>query len=174
MPVYHSTLNDLDVRTVGNISILPLKTRVKGPAPLCEDGKDDIIDEAIKFFRANVLFSSFEVKGNADRVLIFLTLYISQVLKRLERTKSKQEGSKIMHQLAVESFPLPGEQGWHLGGHIAAAKSSSERETMRSYFKQLREETGLRMLEKVFGEDGTPNKWWLQFCKRKFMNITVR
>ena len=114
------------------------------------------------------------MKGNADRVLIFLTLFISQILKRLERIKSKAEAAKIMHQLAVESFPLPGEQGWHLGGHIAAAKSSSERETMRSYFKQLREETGLRMLDRVYDEDGNPNKWWMQFCKRKFMNITVR
>lgn len=27
------------------------------------------------------------------------------------------------------------------------------------------------MLELCYLEDGSPNKWWLQFSKRKFMNI---
>ena len=40
--------------------------------------------------------------------------------------------------------------------------------------KQIREETGRRLLEKVFDADGSANKWWMSFSKRKFMNITVR
>ena len=39
----------------------------------------DIVDEAVVFFRANVMFKSFEVKGGADRVLIYLTMFIHQV-----------------------------------------------------------------------------------------------
>ena len=42
-------------------------------------GQDDIIDEVLMYFKANVLFKHFEVKGTADRVLIYMTLYVTQV-----------------------------------------------------------------------------------------------
>jgi hypothetical protein len=41
-----------------------LSTRFNGPAPkLLEDGVEDIIDEAIKFYRAIILFKNYEIKG---------------------------------------------------------------------------------------------------------------
>ena len=49
--------------------MLPFKTDIKGPAPsldkeLLKEHKDlDIIDETIKYFRINVLFKNFELKG---------------------------------------------------------------------------------------------------------------
>ena len=73
-----------------------------------------------------MLFSSFDVKGGADRVLIFLTLFLSRCLKRLEKAKSKDEGVKLMFQLSKESFALPGEPDWKLGGHITAPKDRGE------------------------------------------------
>ena len=39
----------------------------------------DVVDEALALFRANVLFRNFEVHGSADRVLIYLTLFIHLV-----------------------------------------------------------------------------------------------
>lgn len=61
--------------------MLPLKTRLRGPAPCLDpaSAEEDQIDEAIKLFRANVLFRNFEVLGAADRTLIYLTLSIHQV-----------------------------------------------------------------------------------------------
>ena len=47
-------------------------------------GEEDIVDETLGYFKANVLFKHFEVKGAADRTLIYLTLYTTQCLKRLE------------------------------------------------------------------------------------------
>jgi hypothetical protein len=47
--------------------------------PFCSPDQDDIIDETMNFFRANVFFKSFEVKGGADRLMIYLTLFIHQV-----------------------------------------------------------------------------------------------
>lgn len=59
----------------------------------------------------------------------------------------------------------------------------------RGYMRQLREETGScvdprssscsdvpltaanRLLDRVYREDGSQNKWWFQFAKRKFMNV---
>ena len=49
------------------------------------DGSTDIIEEAIYYFKANIFFKNYEIKGDADRVLIYLTLYISECLKKLQR-----------------------------------------------------------------------------------------
>ncbi|CAK9035169.1 Actin-related protein 2/3 complex subunit 3 (Arp2/3 complex 21 kDa subunit) (p21-ARC), partial [Durusdinium trenchii] len=175
MPAYHSSLNDLSVDTVCMMSILPLKTAAKGPAPKGKESEEDIVDEAIKFFRANVLFASFEVKGGADRVLIFLTLYISQCLKRMEKAGDKASGNKILFDLSKEKFPLPGESGWLLGGHIPAPKKRADEDLVRNYMKQLREETGLRLLNVLYQHDESkPDKFWMGFSKRKFMNLMVR
>ena len=38
-----------------------------------------MIDETIKYFRANVFFRNFEVKGGGDRTMIYLTLYLGAV-----------------------------------------------------------------------------------------------
>ncbi|KAL1529878.1 hypothetical protein AB1Y20_000808 [Prymnesium parvum] len=91
--VYHSTMNDRpDVTVVCGCGILPLKTTCRGPAPPCPEGEDDIVDEVLNYFKANVLFKQFEVKGSADRVLIYLTLYVTQCLSKLTTCQSKADG----------------------------------------------------------------------------------
>lgn len=42
-------------------------------------------------------------------------------------------------------------------------------ETIRAYFKQLREAIAMRLPDEVFA-DGSRSKWWMFFAKRKFMN----
>jgi actin related protein 2/3 complex subunit 3 len=49
--------------------------------------EDDIIDEALRFFKANVFFNTFEMKGNADRLLVFLTLFTHQCIIRLSKVR---------------------------------------------------------------------------------------
>lgn len=45
---------------------------------------------------------------------------------------------------------------------------------MRNYLTQLRQETGNRICEKVFNtEDGRPNKFWMCFAKKKFMEKSL-
>mmetsp|Transcript_10348 Transcript_10348/g.20379 ORF Transcript_10348/g.20379 Transcript_10348/m.20379 type:complete len:175 (+) Transcript_10348:404-928(+) len=174
MPAYHSVFQDNEAEVIG-MPILPLKTAVRGPAPQASGDDEDIIDEAIKFYRANVLFASYTIESPSDRIIIFLTLFISQCMKRMEKASSKQSGVKIMFELAKEKFPLPGESGWLLGGHIPAPKSRDEEDRARNYLKQLREECGLRLLEKLYAHsDAAPDKFWMGFSKRKFMNILVR
>ncbi len=53
--------------------------QARGPAASTSD--TDVIDEALAFFRANVLFRSFEVKGASDKLLVYLTLYIGSCLR---------------------------------------------------------------------------------------------
>lgn len=173
MPVYHSSMNGTSAEVVCGCAMLPIKTTTRGPAPLLGDGEDDIIDEVLGFFKANVLFKHFEVKGAADRVLIYLTLYITQCLVKLEKCPTPIEGLKALTAMAHESFHIPGDPGFALGSFFPGPASAQEAELCRTYLKQVREEMGRRVINKVYGEDGEPSKFWLVFAKRKFMNKSL-
>ncbi|XP_065502798.1 actin-related protein 2/3 complex subunit 3 [Caloenas nicobarica] len=173
MPAYHSTLMDSDTKLIGNMALLPIRSQFKGPAP--RETKDtDIIDEAIYYFKANVFFKNYEIKNEADRTLIYITLYISECLKKLQKCNSKGQGEKEMYTLGITNFPIPGEPGFPLNAIYAKPGNKQEEEVMRAYLQQLRQETGLRLCEKVFDpQSDKPSKWWICFVKRQFMNKSL-
>lgn len=171
MPAYHSALLDYS-QLVGNMAVLPLRTQFRGPAPTT-DSKQDIIDEAIYYFKANVFFRTYEIKSEADRVLIYIILYITECLKKLQKCMTKNDGLKEMYSLAISKFDIPGDNGFPLNSVYAKPASSADSDLMRQYFLQLRQETGIRICEKVYGEDGKPSKWWLCFAKKKFMDKSL-
>lgn len=37
------------------------------------------------YFKPNIFFREFEIRGPADRTLIYLTLYISECLRKLQK-----------------------------------------------------------------------------------------
>ncbi|XP_050522867.1 actin-related protein 2/3 complex subunit 3 [Daktulosphaira vitifoliae] len=175
MPAYHSSVKDYQHLT-GNMAIVPIKSQYKGPAPLLSINSQDIdiIDEALSYFKANVFFRSYEVKSEADRVLIYITLYITECLKKLQKCQSKDQGMSEMYSLALYKFDIPGEAGFPLNSVYAKPASSSESDVMRQYLEQLRKETGRRVCEKVFStDDGKPSKWWLCFARKKFMEKSL-
>jgi actin related protein 2/3 complex subunit 3 len=125
MPAYHSAYNDLpsdQVTTIGSVSILPFRTKIRGPAPpplsvTASPDELDIIDEAIDLFRANSFFRNFEIKGGADRLLIYLILFISQCLTIIASARvpmSQNEAIKQLSTTAVDQFHLPGDAGFPL------------------------------------------------------------
>ncbi|KAL2652183.1 hypothetical protein R1flu_020311 [Riccia fluitans] len=172
--VYHSSFkDDGQYQQACGCPLLPLRSHIKGPAPAADAAAVDIIDEAINFFRANVLFRKFEVKSSADKLLIYLTLYINMALKRIEACKTEADGIKAIISLGLEKFPIPGEGGFPLGGLLSPPQSREEADLFRTYLKQAREETSGRLIERVYRPNGKPNKWWLAFAKRKFMNIML-
>ncbi|XP_021042546.1 actin-related protein 2/3 complex subunit 3 [Arvicanthis niloticus] len=173
MPAYHSSLMDPDTKLIGNMALLPIRSQFKGPAP--RETKDtDIVDEAIYYFKANVFFKNYEIKNEADRTLIYITLYISECLKKLQKCNSKSQGEKEMYTLGITNFPIPGEPGFPLNAIYAKPASKQEDEMMRAYLQQLRQETGLRLCEKVFDpQNDKPSKWWTCFVKRQFMNKSL-
>ena len=59
---------------------------------MCAADKEDIIDETLMYFRANVLFRNFEVRGAADRTMIYLTLFACQLLVKAEKFEDKNGG----------------------------------------------------------------------------------
>jgi len=178
MPAYHSALNEEpDVRQVGNMSILPIKTRIRGPAPVSHPEQADIIDETLDLFRANSLFRNFEIKGPADRLLIVLILFISDCLAKIGNAKTvptQIEASKSLNTLSVDNFPVPGDANFPLNAHYAAPASRSDSEYLRQYLTQVRQELAARLVEKLYADGtGKPSKWWMSFQKRRFMNRSL-
>ena len=56
----------------------------------------------------------------------------------------------------------------------AAPRLPASSDLIRGYLKQCREEVCARILEKLYLEDGSPNKWWMCFSKRQFMGIKIK
>jgi len=169
MPAYHSSLSS--PVSIANMAMLPLRTRVKGPAPKTDE--NDIIDETIGYFKANIFFRNYEIKSEADRTLIYITLYISECLKKLQRVQSKNAAVKEMINLSIQPFDMPGDPHFPLNNMYQRPKDRMEADKMKGYMTQLRQETGLRLTEKVLTEDGKLSKWWGCFCKRKFMEKSL-
>ncbi|VDO00658.1 unnamed protein product [Rodentolepis nana] len=171
---YHSKFTNASRRT-GNMAILPLRTKVRGPAPQDPSLEEDIIDEALTYFKPLTFFRNYEFKSEADRVLVYLVLYILECLKKLQRCSTKSQGSKELTSLSLARFDLPGEAGFprELSNYYAKP-SMAEANVMREYMTQLRTELGLRLLDKVYEDDRSqPSKWWLCFSKRKFLDQSL-
>lgn len=179
MPAYHSAYNDdPQYSVVGNMAILPLNTRIRGPAPTLEDpSQPDIIEEAITLFRPNSLFRNFEIKGAADRTLIYLILFISDCLNRIGSPGAKgwstTEAVKQLTTLALENFSLPGDAGFPLNSMFQAPKTRADADLLRQYLSQCRQEMAGRIVDTVYGPDGKPSKWWMAFQKRRFMGKSL-
>ncbi|TBU33138.1 ARP2/3 complex 21 kDa subunit [Dichomitus squalens] len=178
MPAYHSSFNEVpDVRQVGNLGILPIKSKFRGPAPSADPSEADIIDEALDLFRANSLFRNFEIKGPADRLLIIFILFISDCLAKIGSAKtvpSQIEATKLLNTLAVDNFPIPGDANFALNAHYAPPASRSDAEYLRGYLTQARQELAARLVEKLYADGtGKPSKWWMSFQKRRFMNRSL-
>lgn len=173
MPAYHSEIKDVSqYRQLCSTAILPLKTNVKGPAPASVSADKDIVDEAIELFRANVWFRSFTPNGPADLLLAYLTIYITELIRFHAKDKTAAEAKKNVTRISLDQrFPIPGDKDFCLAGFFAAPSSSADGTTIREYLLQLRQELANRLLDKIYNADGTQNKWWFQFQKRKFLNI---
>ncbi|KAG7096695.1 hypothetical protein E1B28_004109 [Marasmius oreades] len=177
MPAYHSSFNEVsDVRQVGNMSILPIKTKIRGPSPIADPEQPDIIDETLDLFRANSLFRNFEIKGPADRTLIVLILFISDCLAKIgsaKTTPGKIEARKHLNTLSVDSFAIPGDANFALNAHYAAPSSRADADYLRSYLTQVRQELSERLIVILYGDGDIPSKWWMSFQKRRFMNRSL-
>ncbi|KAH0612615.1 uncharacterized protein H6S33_008995 [Morchella sextelata] len=189
MPAYHSAfLQDTDVRVVGNFGLLPLRTRTRGPAytlpALPPNTSDldvdpdsehyDVLDETLTLFRANTFFRNFEIKGPADRTLIYGILWISDCLSKIKPTMSLRDSEKALQTSALDHFALPGDPAFPLNALYQPPKDRVDAETLRGYISQMRQELVIRLLSRIYADGtGKPSKWWLSFTKRRFMNKSL-
>jgi len=182
MPSYHT---DVPYSTsVAGVPLLSLHQRGKGhsgrgPAPVPADpAQMDIVDQTLDFFKANILFSSYEIKAKSDLVLVYCTLYVVLCLKRLAKLSDEVEAKREMYVLAVDNFALPGDSHFPLNAFFSKAKTESQKEELRRYLTQLGLETGFRLAERVFNEKwvsvgSVPAKWWTCFAKKKFLKVEL-
>ena len=82
--VYLSSFKS-NISTACGMGLAPVRGDVDGPAPknLSPSGKD-IVDEALEFFRPNILFKNFEIEGPADITLLYLIIFINHALQKIE------------------------------------------------------------------------------------------
>lgn len=92
-----------------------------------------------------------------------------QCLVKCEKIDDKPTAIRELRNLAEKAFTIPGEAGFPLGGLFRSPEGMAERDTFKAYFKQARIETSIRLCDKLFDADGSKNKWWQSFSKRKFM-----
>ncbi|KXZ49947.1 ARPC3 protein [Gonium pectorale] len=142
----------------------------------------DPVDEAIELFRPNSLFKSFDIRGPGDKLLVYLILFINSCLRRLNERKpppGREEARALLFAHAHDRFPLPGQAGFPLGSLMSSPANKDEEETIRSYLRQCREETGRRLLDRLYSGGatgspeqaaGAPNKHWLAFANRRFLD----
>lgn len=174
MPVQHSHFNEYsDVRLVGNFAILPLRTKVRGPAYPTDDY--DILDEVVDLFRVNSFFRNFEILGPADRTLIYGILFINECLAKLKPTTSLNEANKQLNIIATDNFSIPGEPGFPLNSIYSAPADRNDAELLRTYLSQFRQELALRLLARVYNDpQEPPSKYWLAFSRKRFMNLALK
>ena len=88
MPSYHSVFNKIETQKFCGIPALDFKkdkTPSLDPTKLSTAIKDnqlDIIDEALIYFRINVLFKNFNIEGDADKLLVYITVFIQKCLEK--------------------------------------------------------------------------------------------
>src|SRR4051812_48036511 len=74
----------------------------------------DILDEAISYFRANVLFRTFQSQGPADLTLAYFTAFIAEVLRFFAKQKTKEDAKKKITELSMsQNFLIPGDKALH-------------------------------------------------------------
>ncbi|KZF20548.1 ARP2/3 complex, 21 kDa p21-Arc subunit [Xylona heveae TC161] len=190
MPAYHSIfLQDPGVRIIGNFALLPLRTKTRGPAyqlPALPTGGNefdidpdsesyDPLDEVLSLFRANTFFRNFEIKGPADRLLIYGILFVSECLGKIRPGMSQREAERAVMNTALDNnFAIPGDATFPLNQAFEAPRDRNDAELMRGYLSQVRQELAVRLLARVYADDpSTPSKWWLSFTKRKFMGKSL-
>lgn len=150
---------------------------VAGPAkamdPVAQDesgaevANEDIIDEALFYFKANMLMKTYTIKGDGDRLILYLTYYLSQCLKKLVGL-TKEQAKQVLHAFANEGFSAPGDKSFPFPAFFPVPKDAAEVDKWKEYMKQLRVESSVRLIKSVFQfpePDGTGNKFWIVFSK---------
>ncbi|SCU84437.1 LAFA_0D09956g1_1 [Lachancea sp. 'fantastica'] len=176
MPAYHSTFaaDSQNDRMVGNVVLLPLKTNFRGPAYQANSDYD-IIDECLDLFRANSFFKNFEIRSPADRILIYGILFVNECLSQLKPTTSYNEALKLLTNVALDDFAVPGTPGFPMNNvYSVPVQSHADMDLLKSYIQQFRQELATRLLERLYVDSKEkPSKFWLAFTRRRFMNKSL-
>ena len=164
MPAYHSKFCEDDYDSPYGIAILPLRPDI--------DEEEDIVDEALLSFRVNIYFQNFEIKSNADRTLVFLTVLIQKCLSLLKDVgEDEEKARKILGSFLHE--PIPSVTSDKSFIKYLTSSTSGKGDVLSKYLKSLRKVLVERLLEILYNPKwGTMDlKFWMAFHKKKFLKF---
>ena len=141
MPAYH-TAQVQQMESIANLGFLALRGNTKGPSPKSSDD-EDIIDDAIKYFKANVFFKSFVPENDADRLFIYITLWIQECLKIMQKTRTRDDAWKELYSRSVQEFAIPGDSSFPLNNYFYKPKTAQDAQRMKDYLKVKRRYLGI-------------------------------
>jgi actin related protein 2/3 complex subunit 3 len=178
MPSYHSVFNKLEVQKFCGIPSLDFKkdkTPSLDPTKLStaiNDNQLDIIDEGLIYFRANVLFKNFNIEGDADKLLVYIIVFIQKCLEKgndPDEKKAKENMNKLIS--TCEWIP----QSENFFNILADPKDKSNVGNLQKYLKEIRQEVVKRLIYILFDNPSTAmdRKFWLGLGKKKFMGYDM-
>lgn len=115
--------------------MLPLKGQSAGPAAKSDDAID-IVDEAITLFRSTIMFKNFKPEGPADKVIVYLTVFIQKCLLEIQRKGincSRADASSIVDLLVKEAVPASSDSKFFMRqlGLLTVPKGNAEEDKFR-------------------------------------------
>lgn len=72
------------------------------------------------------LFVPFFLQSGIDRLLIYITLYITECLKKLQKCPNKAQAQQDLYSLAIARFDIPGDAGFPLNSVYPKPSSPNE------------------------------------------------
>jgi actin related protein 2/3 complex subunit 3 len=178
MPSYHSIFNKLSYSTLCGIPYIDFKQSKipdlnydKLKLPINEIDLD-IIDEALIYFRANILFKNFPIKGDADKLLVYITVFITKCLE-VANNQDIDKAKALMKNLIDDCEWSPNLKS-HFLNNLVTFKQS-EVSDLQLYLKGVRKEIVIRVTFLLFDSDykTLDLKYWLGFAKKKFMGYEM-
>jgi actin related protein 2/3 complex subunit 3 len=134
----------------------------------------DPLDETLALFRANTFFRNFEVKGPADRVLIYGILFVSEVIQKIKPQMPRRDAEKAVMNLALDTnFAIPGDATFPLNQAFEPPRDRQEAEVMRQYISQMRQELANRLLNRIYADGDAPSKVRIQDTSLKSSNAKI-
>ena len=172
---YHSQFcGDKTAEICCGIPLLPLKGDDKsGAAPRFQGEGQDIVDEAIEQFRAQIMFTTFKPQGPADKIIVFLTSFIQKVLEQW--SKHQKNPDKVL-QIGKELVEWDIETNspdfiMNKLGQMHKAKNGGEEAKMKKYLKLCKQETFSRLHARLTNDKtgDMDRKFWLVFGKKPYL-----
>lgn len=75
---------------------------------------------------APFFISFYPDQSGIDRLLIYITLYITECLKKLQKCTNKAQAQQDLYSLAISRFDIPGDAGFPLNSVYPKPTSPNE------------------------------------------------
>ncbi|OIR57010.1 MAG: ARP2/3 complex 21 kDa subunit [Amphiamblys sp. WSBS2006] len=146
MPPYSSAFNGTAMEKIDGFPVPPSAA---------------LVEEALRLFKPNSFYPSFEMRGDGDIVLVYLHSFIQECLKALDGTMGRRAAEEALAPKAAEALRA-GSEGLH-----SVCKKGEVTGELRKHLYGLRVLAVEELLKRVYRDSDTPDKWWLVFQKRK-------